>query len=269
MGPYTPLNLLGIFVQSVFVENFVLANFLGMCSYLACSNKVKTAHNLGMAVAFVIAITGVLNWLIHRFITAPGALTWLSVFGIDASGIDLSFLEFLLFISIIAGFTQLLEIFIEAVSPSLYHTLGIYLPLIAVNCALLGVCLFAFARDYPFIPNLVYMIGSGIGWWLAIVLMAAIRQKLAYSKVVPGLEGFGITFIASGIMAMAFMGLSGINLRNPSTGEVHPHFAVTATPKIGQTAGSNILLNPSAAKHKIGQLSTEANAKKQMPKSSS
>lgn len=251
MGPYSALNLLGIFVQAIFVENFVLANFLGMCSYLACSNRVSTANNLGMAVAFVIAITGVLNWLIHRYITSPGALTWLSVIGIDARHIDLSFLEFLLFISVIAGFTQLLEIFIEAVSPSLYNVLGIYLPLIAVNCALLGVCLFAFAREYPFFPNLVYMVGSGMGWWLAIVMMAAIRQKMATSKVVPGLEGLGITFISTGILAMAFMGLSGINLRNPNTGQKHPHFAATATPQAGQSLGSSHLLNASTAKHKL------------------
>ena len=254
MGPYSLLNLLGIFIQSVFVENFVLVNFLGMCSFLACSNKVKTAHNLGMAVAFVVTITGIINWGIHTYITSPGALSWLKAFGIDASNVDLSFLEFLLFISVIAGFTQLLEIFIEALFPSLYVTLGIYLPLIAVNCALLGVCLFAFAREYPFVPNAVYMLGSGMGWWLAIVLMAGIREKIGYSKVIPGLEGIGITFIATGILAMSFMGFSGINLRNPQTGKSHPHYTSTATPKAGALAlGSSQMINSSSSKHKLGK----------------
>ncbi len=252
MGPYTPLNLLGILIQSIFVENFVLVNFLGMCSFIACSNKVKTAHNLGMAVAFVVTITGVINWAIHTYITSPGALTWLRVFGIDASNVDLSFLEFLLFISVIAGFTQLLEIFIEALFPALYITLGIYLPLIAVNCALLGVCLFAFAREYPFVPNAVYMLGSGMGWWLAIVLMSGIREKIAYSRVVPGLEGVGITFIATGILAMSFMGFSGINLRNPKTQAPHPHYTSTATPKAGRALlGSSQMINSSSAHHKL------------------
>lgn len=216
MGPYTPINLLGIFIQSVFVENMVLSYFLGMCTYLACSNKMKVANNLGMAVVFVLTISGMLNWLVHAYITAPGALSWLSFTGIDASTIDLSFLEFLLFISVIAGFVQVLEIVVEKFSPSLYSTLGIYLPLITVNCAILGACLFAVTREYPFIPNLIFVLGSAVGWWLAIALLAAIREKLAYSKVFPGFEGMAITFITTGLMAMAFMGLGGINLRNPS-----------------------------------------------------
>src|SRR4029079_2157959 len=140
-----------------------------------------------------LTVSGVLNWFVHQYVTAPGALSWLSFAGLDASSINLNFLEFLLFISVIAGFTQILEIVIEKVSPALYLSLGIYLPLIAVNCAILGACLFAVTRDYPFFPNFVYVIGSGVGWWLAIALVAAIREKLATSNVIPALRGMGIT----------------------------------------------------------------------------
>mgnify|MGYP003683053997 CR=1 FL=1 len=216
MGPYSPLNLLGILIQSIFVENMLLAYFLGMCTYLACSSKLKVANSLGIAVVFVLMISGVLNWIVHETITGPGALAWLEVFGIPGKEIDLGFLEFLLFISVIAGFVQILEIIIERFSPSLYSSLGIYLPLITVNCAILGTCLFAVTREYPFIPNLVYVTGSAMGWWLAIVLMAAISEKLRASAIYPGFEGMGITFIMTGLMAMAFMGLAGINLRNPT-----------------------------------------------------
>lgn len=216
MGPYEPINLLGILVQSVFVENFLLANFLGMCTYLACSNKLKTANNLGIAVVVVLTLAGTLNWIVHNYVTAPGALVWLSPLGIDASKIDLSFLEYLLFIAVIAAFVQVLEMVIEKFSSALHSALGIYLPLITVNCAILGACLFSVTREYPLIPNTVYVFGSGLGWWLAIVLIAAIREKLAYSHVCKGMEGIGITFISSGLMSMAFMGLQGINLRNPS-----------------------------------------------------
>lgn len=216
MGPYTALNLLGIFIQSVFVENMLLSYFLGTCTFLACSNQLKMANSLGLAVVVVLTISGTLNWFVHAYITAPGALAWLSFTGLETSTIDLSFLEFLIFISVIAGFVQVLEIIVERFSPSLYNSLGIYLPLITVNCAILGACLFAVTREYPFLPNLVFVFGSGCGWWLAIALMATIREKLTYSRVYPGLEGMGITFISSGLMAMAFMGLGGINLRNPS-----------------------------------------------------
>lgn len=216
MGPYESINLFGLMIQAVFIENFILANFLGMCTYLACSTKLKTANGLGIAVVFVLTISGILNWLVHQYVTGPGALSWLSVVGLDASTINLSFLEFLLFISVIAGFTQVLELFIEKVSPSLYQTLGLYLPLIAVNCAILGACLFAVTRDYPFIPNTVYVLGSGLGWWLAIALVAAIRERLASANVVPALRGMGITFIMTGLMAMAFQGFTGIKLANPT-----------------------------------------------------
>jgi Na+-transporting NADH:ubiquinone oxidoreductase subunit E len=216
MGTYEPINLLGLFIQAVFIENFLLANFLGMCTYLACSNKMNTANGLGLAVVIVLTISGILNWCVHRFVTMPGALSWLSIFGLEASNIDLNFLEFLLMISVIAGFVQVLEIIIEKFSPALYAALGIYLPLITVNCAILGACLFAVTRDYPFWPNMVYVFGSGMGWWLAIALIAAIREKLKCCNVVPGLQGMGITFMMTGLMAMAFMGFTGIKLANPT-----------------------------------------------------
>ncbi len=219
MANYEPINLFGLLIQAVFIENFLLANFLGMCTYLACSSRLKTANGLGVAVVFVLTMAGTLNWFVHRFVTGTGALSWLSVFGIDASGIDLNFLEFLLFISVIAAFVQVVEIVIEKVSPALYMSLGMYLPLITVNCAILGACLFAVTRNYPFFPNLVYVFGSGLGWWLAIALIAAIREKLAVSNVVPAIKGMGITFIATGLMSMAFSGFTGIKLANPSGGE--------------------------------------------------
>lgn len=216
MGDYSLLNLIGLLIQAIFIENFLLVNFLGMCTYLACSNKLKTANGLGVAVVFVLTVSGILNWFVHRFITGSGALSWLQVIGLDAAHINLGFLEFLLFISVIAGFTQILEIIIEKVSPALYMSLGLYLPLIAVNCAILGACLFAVTRDYPFVPNFIYVLGSALGWWLAIALIAAIREKIAISNVVPGLKGMGITFIMSGLMSMAFMGFTGIKLANPA-----------------------------------------------------
>lgn len=218
-GSYEPVNLLGLMIQAVLIENFLLANFLGMCTYLACSTKLKTANGLGVAVVFVLTISGILNWFVHRFITGGNALSWLSVVGLNASNIDLGFLEFLIFISVIAGFTQILEIVIEKFSPALYNSLGIYLPLIAVNCAILGACLFAVTRDYPFWPNLIYVLGSGLGWWLAIALIAAIREKLAVSDVVPAIKGMGITFIMTGLMSMAFQGFTGIKLAVPTGGK--------------------------------------------------
>lgn len=218
MGDYTLVNLLGILIQSVFIQNFILATFLGMCTYLACSTRLSTANGLGIAVVLVLALGGTLNWCVHAFLTGDGALTWLSSFGIDASAINLGFLEFLIFISIIAGFVQVLEIIIEKFSPALYNSLGLYLPLITVNCAILGACLFSVTKSYPFIPNVVYIIGSGLGWWLAIALIAAIREKIRYSHVPAGLRGMGVTFIMTGLMSMAFMGLTGIQLSSPSRG---------------------------------------------------
>lgn len=222
MGDYTPINLLGLLIQSVFIENFLLVNFLGMCTYLACSSKIKTANGLGMAVVFVLTVAGTLNWCVHNYVTRPGALSWLSVFGIDASHVSLDFLRFLLFISVIAAFVQVLEIVIEKFSPALYHSLGSYLPLITVNCAILGACLFSVTRDYPFVPNLVYVFGSGLGWWLAIALIAAIRERLESADIPKGLKGMGITFMATGLMSMAFMGFTGIKLANPSAQDDPP-----------------------------------------------
>lgn len=231
MGNYESLNVFGLLIQATLIENFLLANFLGMCTYLACSTKLKTANGLGIAVVIVLTITGVLNWIVHKFVTGPQALSWLSVFGIDASKIDLGFLEFLLFISVIAGFVQILEMVIEKFSPALYQSLGAYLPLITVNCAILGAALFAVTRDYPFLPNMVYVFGSGAGWWLAIALIAAIREKLVVSNVVPGLRGMGITFIMTGLMAMAFQGFIGIKLSNPT--------GVTEKPPVPLEAGKD------------------------------
>jgi Na+-transporting NADH:ubiquinone oxidoreductase subunit E len=216
MGNYEGINLLGLLIQAIFIENFILANFLGMCTYLACSNRLSTANGLGIAVIVVLTISGILNWLVHNFVTGTNSLLWLNYIGINASGINLNFLEFLLFIAVIAGFVQVLEIILEKISPALYSTLGIYLPLITVNCAILGACLFAVTREYPFFPNLVYVFGSGIGWWLAIALIAAIREKLAVSNVVPGLRGMAITFMMTGLMSLTFSGFTGIKLSNPT-----------------------------------------------------
>ena len=215
MGNYEPINLLGLLIQSVFIENFILVNFLGMCTFLACSSKIKAANGLGATVVFVLTMAGILNWFVDHFVTGQNALTWLSVFGVDASGINLGFLKFLLFISVIAAFVQVTEILLEKFSPTLYASLGIYLPLITVNCAILGACLFASTRNYPFIPNVIYVFGSGLGWWLAIALIAAIREKLAVSNIPKPFRGMAITFIASGLMSMAFSGFTGIKLANP------------------------------------------------------
>ncbi|TXI36959.1 MAG: NADH:ubiquinone reductase (Na(+)-transporting) subunit E [Nitrosomonas sp.] len=218
MGNYESINLFGLLIQSVLIENFLLANFLGMCTYLACSNKLSTANGLGLAVVIVITVSGILNWAVHQYVTGDNALQWLSFVGLDTNGINLGFLEFLIFISVIAGFVQILEIIIEKFSPSLYLALGMYLPLITVNCAILGAHLFAVTREYPAFPFWIYVFGSGVGWWLAIALIAAIREKLRVSKIPKGLEGMGITFIMTGLMSMAFMGFTGIKLAQP-TGE--------------------------------------------------
>ncbi len=215
MGDYTPLNLLGLLIQSVFIQNILLSYFLGMCSYLACSNRVSTANGLGLAVTIVLTASGVLNWFVNQFITGKGALAWLSFIGLNTAELDLSFLNLIVFISVIAAFVQVLEIVIERFSPPLYHALGMYLPLITVNCAILGGVLFATTREYPLIANLVFSFGAGLGWWLAIALISAIREKLTYSHVPRGLQGMGITFIMTGLMSMAFMGLLGIDLATP------------------------------------------------------
>lgn len=230
LGEYTLINLLGLAIQSIFIQNILLFNFLGMCSYLACSNKLKTASGLGTAVTVVVTLSGAFNWFVHQFITGPGALKWLSIIGIDAKNIDLSFLEFLIFISVIAAFVQILEMIIDKFSPTLYRALGMYLPLITVNCAILGACLFAVVREYPFIPNLVYVCSAGLGWWLAITLIASIREKLTYSDVVPGMRGMAITFIMTGLMSLAFMGFTGIALDKISRDDTYPELVIAQEP---------------------------------------
>ncbi|MCP4503345.1 MAG: NADH:ubiquinone reductase (Na(+)-transporting) subunit E [Deltaproteobacteria bacterium] len=203
-------ELLSLATTSIFIENILLANFLGMCSFLAVSKKVDTAMGLGVAVVFVCAITAPVNWALNEFFLAPGALAWLSP---DLAKEDLSFLRFISFIAVIAALVQLVEMIIEKVSSSLYNALGIFLPLIAVNCAILGVSLFLVEREYSLVESTVFGISSGLGWWLAIAAMAAIREKLTYSKMPPGLEGLGITMITTGLMAMGFMCFAGINLK--------------------------------------------------------
>lgn len=203
-------NLLNIFVKSIFVENMVFAFFLGMCSYLAVSKTVKTSFGLGLAVIFVILITIPVNFLIENYILKKGALSWL---GSGFEDVDLSFLTFIVFIAVIAAMVQLVEMVIEKVSPALYNSLGIFLPLIAVNCAILGASLFMQEREYHNLAEAtVFGLGSGVGWLLAIVGIAAIREKLRYSNVPDPLKGLGITFILTGLMAIAFMGFMGIKL---------------------------------------------------------
>lgn len=217
MGPYSILNLLGLAIQSIFIQNILLFYFLGMCSYLACSNKISTAHGLGKAVFVVITLSGTLNWFVHHFITGPGALSWAGF-----PDLNLGFLEFLIYISVIAAFVQVLEIIIDKFSPTLYRALGMFLPLITVNCAILGASLFATVREYPLIPNIVYVASAGIGWWIAILLIAAIREKLTYSQIPKGLQGMGMTFIMTGLMALAFMGFTGISLDKIATDDTYP-----------------------------------------------
>lgn len=203
-------NLLDIFVKSIFVENMVFAFFLGMCSYLAVSKSVKTAMGLGIAVVFVLVITVPLNFMVEKYLLKKGALIWL---GESFADVDLSFLTFMIFIAFIAAMVQLVEMIVEKFSPALYNSLGIFLPLIAVNCAILGASLFMQEREYANVIEAgVFGLGSGIGWLLAIVGIAAIREKLKYSNVPDPLKGLGITFILTGLMAIAFMGFMGISL---------------------------------------------------------
>ncbi len=212
MGEYTLVNLIGLAIQAIFIQNILLFYFLGMCSYLACSQKLATANGLGIAVFVVITISGVTNWFINRFITGDGALEWLSYFGVNTKGLSLNFLELIIYISVIAALVQILEIIIDTFSPALYRSLGMYLPLITVNCAILGASLFATVRSYPFVANLVYIACTGLGWWIAIVLIATIREKLRTSDIPLALQGMGITFITTGLISLAFLGFSGIDL---------------------------------------------------------
>ena len=203
-------NLLNIFVKSIFIDNMVFAFFLGMCSFLAVSKTVKTSIGLGVAVIFVLLITVPVNFLIEKYVLRKGALVWM---GEGFAGLDLSFLTFMVFIAVIAAMVQLVEMVVEKFSPSLYNSLGIFLPLIAVNCAILGAALFMQQREYENVAEAtVFGVGSGVGWMLAIVGIAAIREKMHYSNVPAPLRGLGITFILTGLMAIAFMGFMGIKL---------------------------------------------------------
>ncbi|MBR4969867.1 MAG: NADH:ubiquinone reductase (Na(+)-transporting) subunit E [Alistipes sp.] len=202
------METLNLFIRSIFIDNMVFAFFFGMCSYIAVSKSVKTAIGLGLAVTFVQTMTVPLNYLLNEYVLAPNAL---------AEGVDLSFLSFIIFIAVIAAFVQLVEMIVEKFSPSLYNQLGIFLPLIAVNCAIMGGSLFmqqmVGAGEIRNVgESVVYGLGSGIGWWLAIVMMAAIRERLSYSHIPAALKGPGIAFIITGLMGIAFMIFSGIQL---------------------------------------------------------
>ncbi len=202
------METLNIFIRSIFIDNMVFAFFFGMCSYIAVSKSVKTALGLGAAVTFVMVMTVPLNYLLNQYVLKADALV---------EGVDLSFLSFIVFIAVIAAFTQLVEMVVEKFSPTLYNQLGIFLPLIAVNCAIMGGSLFMQQKvDAGQIENvwqsIVYGLGSGLGWWLAIVMMAAIRERISYSHISPALKGPGIAFIITGLMGIAFMIFSGIKL---------------------------------------------------------
>ncbi len=204
------MESLNLFIKSIFIDNMIFAYFLGMCSYLAVSKTVKTSLGLGIAVTFVLTLTVPVNYLLENYILKPGALSWL---GESFADVDLSFLSLIFFIAVVASMVQLVEMVVERFSPSLYASLGIFLPLIAVNCAILGGSLFMQQRAFDSVGTAtVYGLGSGIGWLLAIVGIAAIREKLAYSNVPAPLKGIGITFIITGLMGIAFMSFLGIKL---------------------------------------------------------
>lgn len=198
-----------MFIKAIFVENVIFAFFLGMCSFLAVSKKVKTAFGLGIAVIFVMVLTTPLNYLILGYMLKEGALAWIHP---SLATVDLTFLAFILFISTIAGAVQLVEMVVEKFTPALYNALGIFLPLITVNCSILGASLFMQEREYNFAETTVFSIGSGVGFFIAIVLLAAIRERLRYSKIPQPLQGLGIAMIITGLMGMAFLSFSGIKL---------------------------------------------------------
>jgi Na+-transporting NADH:ubiquinone oxidoreductase subunit E len=200
-------HYISLATKAIFIENILLAYFLGMCSFLAISKRVDTSIGLGLAVTFVLTITSPVNWLIHHFFLERGALEWAGL-----PHTDLSFLNYIVFIAVIAAMVQLVEMVLDRFSPKLYYNLGIFLPLIAVNCAILGVSLFLVERNYTLMESTVFGFGSGLGWFLAIVSMAAIRYRLRYSNVPSKLRGLGITMLLTGLLSMAFMAFSGINL---------------------------------------------------------
>lgn len=203
-------ELINLFIKSIFIDNMVFAFFLGMCSFLAVSKNVKTAVGLGIAVIFVLGVTLPVNFLLYKYILKAGALAWLNP---EYANLDLNFLSFIVFIAVIASITQLVEMIVEKFSPALYASLGIFLPLIAVNCAILGGSLFMQERGYETLAEATtFALGSGFGWFLAIVALAAIREKLSYSQIPAPLRGLGITFIVVGLMGIAFMSFMGIKL---------------------------------------------------------
>ncbi|WP_353294913.1 NADH:ubiquinone reductase (Na(+)-transporting) subunit E [Thalassolituus maritimus] len=202
-------HYISLLVKAVFVENMALAFFLGMCTFLAISKKIQTSLGLGIAVVVVLAITVPVNNLIYTYLLKEGALTWISA---DLATVDLSFLGLLTYIGVIAAMVQILEMVLDKYVPSLYNALGVFLPLITVNCAILGASLFMVERDYDFTESTVYGVGAGIGWALAITALAGIREKLKYSDVPAGLEGLGITFMTVGLMSLGFMSFSGVSL---------------------------------------------------------
>lgn len=203
------MELLNLAIKAIFIENILLAYFLGMCTFLACSKKVDTATGLGLTVIFVLTITVPTNWAINNYLLKSGALAWINP---NLASLDLSFLTLICFIATIASMVQLVEMVLDKFFPPLYNALGIYLPLITVNCSILGGALFMVERDYNAVESTVYGFSSGIGWFLAIVSIAAIRKKLRYNHLPDGLKGLGITMIMTGLMAMAFMCFSGIDL---------------------------------------------------------
>ena len=202
------MDYLSLFFRSIFIDNMIFAYYLGMCSFLAVSKNVKTSFGLGIAVTFILTCTLPINWLLENYVFKEGALSWL---GSSLAGMDLSFLSFIIFIAVIAAFTQLVEMIVERYSPSLYNSLGIFLPLIAVNCAILGGSLFMQQREFADLGEAtIYGFGSGIGWMLAIVGIAAIREKLQFSNVPKPLRGYGIVLIITGLMGLAFLSFSGV-----------------------------------------------------------
>ncbi|MBP5583734.1 MAG: NADH:ubiquinone reductase (Na(+)-transporting) subunit E [Bacteroidales bacterium] len=204
------MDLLNLFVKSIFIDNMVFAFFLGMCSFIAVSKNVSTAAGLGLAVTFVLTVTVPIDYMLDKYVLQAGALTWLSD---SFANVDLSFLSFIIFIAVIASFVQLVEMIVEKYAPALYSSLGIFLPLIAVNCAILGASLFMQQRGYETLGEAtVFGFGSGVGWFLAIVGIAAINEKIKYSHVPDALKGVGITFIVTGLMGVAFMSFMGIKL---------------------------------------------------------